>query len=311
VAPVTVVIPVRDRADLLRATLRTVAEQTAPPAEVIVADDGSRDGSAEVAAALGARVLRREAGGWGAAGARNAGLAEARGERVLFLDSDDLLLPTALASLGAALDAAPGAPFAYGRALAAVRAADGWRSEGLIAARPRELADPLALFVRNAVPSPAALVRTEAARAAGGYDASLPFSEDHDFFIRLALTGAPAHVPAVVAVHRRHPDNRHRAFAALESDLRISGLAERDARLRARLPERSGTQLAEIALEAGRRRRPDVLLRHGVPLLLRSGSVGRTLRASGGHLRARRAWARAGEATWSADAELRAWLAER
>src|SRR3954451_18633051 len=70
---VTVVIPVRDRATLLAVTLRTVREQTAPPGEVIVADDGSGDGSPEVAARAGARVLRRPQGGWGAAGGGGGG----------------------------------------------------------------------------------------------------------------------------------------------------------------------------------------------------------------------------------------------
>src|SRR3954462_9280891 len=70
---VTVVIPVRDRATLLAVTLRTVREQTAPPGEVIVADDGSGDGSPEVAARAGARVLRRPPGGWGAAGGGGGG----------------------------------------------------------------------------------------------------------------------------------------------------------------------------------------------------------------------------------------------
>src|SRR4051812_50068805 len=78
---VTVVIPVRDRATLLAVTLRTVREQTAPPGEVIVADDGSGDGSPEVAARAGARVLRRPQGGWGAAGARPPGPGAARGGR--------------------------------------------------------------------------------------------------------------------------------------------------------------------------------------------------------------------------------------
>src|SRR4051794_41227598 len=78
---VTVVIPVRDRATLLAVTLRTVREQTAPPGEVIVADDGSGDGSPEVAARAGARVLRRPQGGWGAAGGRNPGPGGGRGGR--------------------------------------------------------------------------------------------------------------------------------------------------------------------------------------------------------------------------------------
>ena len=247
----------------------------------------------------------------GRAGARNAALAVAAGERVLFLDSDDLLVPDALERLGAALDAAPAAPFAYGRALSASREAGGWRPAGLIAAEPRELADPLrALFARNAVPSAGALIRTGAARAIGGYDSSLEFSEDQDFFVRLARRGGPAHVPTIVAIHRRHADNRHRASSALASDLRISALARQDSRLRAYLHLRAGGQLAELALESARSRRPGALLRHGPPLVLRSGSAPGTLRAAGGYLRARRRWARAGDAVWATDAGLRAWLAE-
>jgi glycosyltransferase involved in cell wall biosynthesis len=310
VEPITVAIPVRDRAELLAATLRSVAAQTRSAAEVIVADDGSADSSAEVAEREGAQVLRKPGGGWGAAGARNAALAAASGTYVLFLDSDDLLLPEALERLGAALDGHPAAPFAYGRALAAVSGPEGWRPAGLIAAEPGELVDVLApLYARNAVPSAGALVRVEAARAVGGYDDSLAFSEDQDFFVRLGLRGVPAHVPAVVAIHRRHPGNLHRAGAALPSDLQINRLAERDARLRPHLPARAGAQLAELVLDAARSRRAGTLLRSGPFLVLRSGPPLRTLRSAGRYLRARRRWARAGDALWSGDPELRAWLA--
>jgi hypothetical protein len=117
-------------------------------------------------------------------------------------------------------------------------------------------------------------------------------------------------VPAVVAVHRRHLDNRHRAFAALESDLRISALAREHSRLRAYLPARAGGQLAELALETARSRRPGMLLRHGPALVLRSGSAAGTLQAAGRYLRARHRWARAGDAAWATDPALRAWLAD-
>ena len=209
---VTVAIPARNRASLLQATLRTVAAQTVAPAEIIVADDGSTDATQAVAEASGARVLSKRGGGWGSAGARNAALAEASGEFIFFLDSDDLLLPIALERLGGALLSAPGAPFAYGRALAASRESDGWRPEGLIAPISDPSADPFAvLFARNAVPACGALVRTEEARAVGGYDETMPFSEDQDFFVRLALRGDPVSVPEVVAVHRRHPGNKQTA----------------------------------------------------------------------------------------------------
>ena len=51
---VSVIVPVKDRAELLPATLRSVGAQTLPVAEVIVVDDGSRDDSARVAESLGA-----------------------------------------------------------------------------------------------------------------------------------------------------------------------------------------------------------------------------------------------------------------
>src|SRR4051812_49543763 len=118
---VTVVIPVRDRATLLAVTLRTVREQTAPPGEVIVADDGSGDGSPEVAARAGARVLRRPQGGWGAAGARHPGPAGGGGGRGVVLRSGGPPVPGALARPPAAPGSSPPAPPPVGRAPPPVR----------------------------------------------------------------------------------------------------------------------------------------------------------------------------------------------
>jgi cellulose synthase/poly-beta-1,6-N-acetylglucosamine synthase-like glycosyltransferase len=88
---VSVIVPVRDRAELLGDTLQALAAQTYTDLEVIVIDDGSVDGSADVARA--ARVAGRpvrvlEGGGNGAVAARQLGVAAAQGDILAFTDSD-------------------------------------------------------------------------------------------------------------------------------------------------------------------------------------------------------------------------------
>ncbi|MBC7700160.1 glycosyltransferase family A protein [Aquabacterium sp.] len=84
----------------VRQTIDSVLQQTYPPLEVIVVDDGSSDGSLAVIhgyEAQGIKVIAQANGGQIAA--YNAGFEQARGDVVLFLDSDDALLPGALAEI--------------------------------------------------------------------------------------------------------------------------------------------------------------------------------------------------------------------
>lgn len=104
---VSVVIPVRDGERYLSEAIGSVLEQRPAPHEIVVVDDGSRDGSARIAAAFGPPVivLRRSPGG-SAPAARNAGLAAATGDVLGFLDADDTWRPGRLvAQLGALEDA--------------------------------------------------------------------------------------------------------------------------------------------------------------------------------------------------------------
>jgi glycosyltransferase involved in cell wall biosynthesis len=104
-----VIVPVRNDRDGLEKVLGALGRQTLPGDryEVIVVDDGSSDGSAEVAEAAGARVLRTPGGG-GSYAARNLGLASAAGAVLAFTDADCEPVPewverglAALAELGA------------------------------------------------------------------------------------------------------------------------------------------------------------------------------------------------------------------
>jgi len=98
---VSIVVPVRDGERYLGAALRSLLDQERPPDEIVVADDGSSDGSAALAEELGARVLRLPPRG--PAVARNAGVAATTGELLGFLDADDLARPRRLALQAEAL----------------------------------------------------------------------------------------------------------------------------------------------------------------------------------------------------------------
>lgn len=89
--PVTAVIPAHNRERLIAEAIRSVVAQTLPVAEILVVDDGSTDRTAQVAEALGARVIRQP--NQGVAAARNTGILGASEEWVALLDSDDLWEP--------------------------------------------------------------------------------------------------------------------------------------------------------------------------------------------------------------------------
>src|SRR4051812_3165198 len=115
-ASVTVVIPTHDRCDLLAEAVDSALGQTGVDCEVLVVDDGSRDGTAAwLDDQHSARLhhVRLEPARERTA-ARNAGLAQVTTPYVLFLDDDDLLAPRALARLARALDRHPTAPVAAG-----------------------------------------------------------------------------------------------------------------------------------------------------------------------------------------------------
>jgi hypothetical protein len=88
---ITVVVPVHDGERYLAETLASIAAQTVPAGEILVVDDASTDGSAEIATRLGARVERVEVRDPDRA--RAMGVELAANELIAFCDADDLWLP--------------------------------------------------------------------------------------------------------------------------------------------------------------------------------------------------------------------------
>lgn len=112
---VSVVIPVFDGERFLAEAIRSALEQTVPPLEVLVVDDGSNDRSAAIASGFGppVRCLRQDHAG--PAAARNRGVAAARGGLVAFLDADDLWTSLALECRLRRLFGLPAVDMVFGR----------------------------------------------------------------------------------------------------------------------------------------------------------------------------------------------------
>lgn len=198
---VSVIIPVRDGARYLPEAIASVRAQTVPAAELIVVDDGSADGSGDVALALGADCIRQAPAGIGAA--RNAGVRRARGDAVAFLDADDLWAPDKLERQASALanDGALDGVFGL---------AQQFLSPDLPAeerARLRCPEDP-----QPGIHAGALLVRRPAFERTGGFDESLPVGEFVDWYARAAQLGlAFATLESLVLRRRLHAANTVRS----------------------------------------------------------------------------------------------------
>ncbi len=108
-AGITVVVPVRNGARYLAPALESLTGQTVAPAAIVVVDDGSSDGSGDLARRAGAEVVRvgTDAAGIGVGAARNAGARHARTDLLAFMDADDVSVPDRFALQRAALAAGP------------------------------------------------------------------------------------------------------------------------------------------------------------------------------------------------------------
>ncbi len=210
-----VVVAVRDQAAYLGEALDGIAAQTLSSTAVIVVDDGSVDGSGDVARARGVRTIRTEAIGPG--GARGAGAAALDTELLAFLDGDDRYLSTHHAVLLAALEA-EGADAVCGMARR-------FAPDGSEAAERYALGDE-----PQAGRSPGGLlIRRARYEAAGGFTANPGRNELFDLFSRL-----PDLVPVPEVVYERRIHGENRSIVAREQVHAEYLASARDAILRAR-----------------------------------------------------------------------------
>ena len=206
---VSVVVPLHNKARFIIRTLDTVLDQSLPPREVIIVDDGSTDGGAEtVAARFGSAIKLVRQANTGPGPARNRGMAEARGAWIALIDGDDRWRPDHLATLAGVARAFPTADvLATGyRRVAADRAEHNATPSFRAAAAEVRLLD---LFATPTAQSPlcsSAIALRRGIEAGGnGFGAFWP-GEDFEYWARLALDHDIAFTTHVTTTYLQETD---------------------------------------------------------------------------------------------------------
>jgi glycosyltransferase involved in cell wall biosynthesis len=232
-ALVSCVVTVFNGQRYLAEALDSVFAQTHRPLEVIVADDGSTDGSARVVVAYGERVRYLAQPTAGPAATRNLGLRAAGGAFVAFLDHDDVWHPEKLSRQLARFEARPEL------AVSVTEVRHWWVAE---------LADEAARFrdhrIGGALPGYYAstlLARRRTFDAVGGFDPGLFHSDAADWFLRALAHGATLELlPEVLVQHRMHATNLSRRHASETRDEFLQLLKRTLDRRRRAAPDPSG-----------------------------------------------------------------------
>ena len=185
-APVSVIIPTFNRVRFLEKSIGSVLGQTLGCAEILVVDDGSSDGTAEMVAGLaeqgraGLRYIYQD--NQGASAARNRGIAEAAHDLLCFLDSDDWWDLRKLELQFAAMEEQPDSLVSHTREL--------WFRHGKRVNQKKKHAPPHGnIFQRSlgmcVVGMSTVMVRRELFDRYGTFDESLLCCEDYDLWLRV------------------------------------------------------------------------------------------------------------------------------
>ena len=239
---ISVVIPVYNGELTIAEAVESVYAQTRQPDEVLVVNDGSTDGTAQLVRSRFPAVRLIEQPQSGPASARNTGIEAAAGDWIAFLDADDVwLAPKLELQLAAVTGAAE-----------AVMIGSGWAAPGSQPAQPAARA-ALVLDFRQILlgyflgPS-GVIAERRALVAAGGFRPDREGVEDRDLWCRLAQRGQVLFYPQALWLYRRTPASfsriRRRGF---EAGRRL--MAEMRPYVRERFGDRTWqTVLAAVAL---------------------------------------------------------------
>jgi len=231
---VSVIIPTYNRANWLPETVASILNQTQPPLEILIIDDGSTDDSAAVCATFPETVRYIRQQNAGVSAARNRGMREAKGKWIAFADSDDPWEPTKLEVQLKVMEVVPEAKWSitgctvidlegrsvqgtqsWSRVFAAFKggAIDpdqhfaNWlkKTEIAVGAERHQVywGDSYGLlFLGNVVLPSSALILKELANRVGGFDETFRLAEETEFFHRVSASAPVAIVMSSLAHYR-------------------------------------------------------------------------------------------------------------
>jgi len=218
-----VIIPTYNRREELARSLKSVFEQTLPPKEVIVVDDGSTDGTAQWVRQTYPAAMLVEQENQGVSAARNSGIRHSSGPWLAFLDSDDAWLPKKLELQVEALQSATNMRLCHteeiwirnGRRVNQMKKHQ--KSGGWIFERCLKLC---------CVSPSSVVVKRELFEELGDFDESLPACEDYDLWLRICSREPVLYVEEpLIYKYGGHEDQLSRRYPAMDR-FRIKALGK-------------------------------------------------------------------------------------
>ncbi len=209
-ALVSVIIPAFNAQDWIARALRSVQRQDYPQVEVIVVDDGSTDGTKDACAEHRSLVRYFRQEHQGVSAARNLGIHYARGGFLVFLDSDDELLPGMISALVDVLGRMPGTGVVSGaffiesageRVRIPLRDA-AWQPAARVQIVPRvfsAMAKGLEVCVGSV------MLRRVVLRGVNGFREDLQYGEDLEFWLRIAGRTPWAYIDRETMIYHHDP----------------------------------------------------------------------------------------------------------
>lgn len=213
---ISCIVPVFNGERYLREALDSIFAQTYGTLEILVADDGSTDGTPGIVAAFGDRLRYLRQDNQGPAAARNLGIRSATGEFIAFLDADDLWHPEKLERQMARFRARPELDYCV------TYCQNFWIPELKAEAeryRNHRISQPMPGFVTGTL-----VVRRGMFELVGLFNSELGHGDSTQWFLRVAEQGAVMELlPDALTCRRLHSENRSRlrATASREEFLQI------------------------------------------------------------------------------------------
>ena len=241
---VSVIMPAYNARPYIEQAIRSVLDQDYPQLELIVVDDGSNDGTPELAEQFGNRVKVLRQKNAGPAAARNRGFAASQGEFIAFLDADDVWLAGKASMQVRYLQNHSETGLVYGDFKHWRPQADGTflAPPSLIVERSPFAVLPehsgwiyTALLFDNVVHIITAMLRRSVIEAVGGLDENLSTGEDYDFWLRISRQFRADKLDCTIAYYREHaagitktPRKENNEYAVLVKTLDAFGLSGPD-----------------------------------------------------------------------------------
>jgi glycosyltransferase involved in cell wall biosynthesis len=217
---ITVVIPTYNRAKLVGRAIESVLDQTVQPAQIILIDDGSMDGTAKVCQEYSRYIYYIWQANSGAAAARNAGIRLANQPWIAFLDSDDYFTPSHLERMATAIRETSGvAAFYFSDVQLPESSGSGslWGKIGFHPRAPFHLTDdasPWVLFTHQPTMLQSSVISRQALTSVGGLNESRPVGEDSYLFCQLGIGGVACAVSGTGCVQTADDISRIRLTVA-------------------------------------------------------------------------------------------------